>query len=548
MFRKTKKNDTFKPYIKIITIHTVSLFVLLYLTFSVISYAKGDFEIPFFPREQDGASDIEIPIPPVRTTENTAEETTQNLNSVEGVMNPENLLESANSVNMNTAAADDDFINAADFADDGDDFDDFNDFDENAAADIENENSDNINAGGTDNSVNAEDTGFETYNAAMRNAGFTVTDGIYEPYIENSGQEYEYKIVKITPQYTSIPSSQSIAFGDIRKSVIEPIMDYFIIRRGEREILCNASGRIIDPNFAQSGMELLKMRDSRGRTVFKKQGQYYAYNSNANNYESIDFDEEVTGNRGIPFMYPSYYGAPHGNLHTYRNENGLWGYMNAETGIPAVWAQNDWKMFNFNEIVLRDGSSHNFGIAYYSVWRRGNQLHFYNEDGLVVNANFDLYAPDTEIIDASHIGFFYFDHGLTRVIERKFIWRLGTPSIDAEREFLIDIYGREFYIPEDYTIRSYSNGMILLEKEGNFGFMNYLGEWKAQPVFTYAEPFFEGVAVIGYGGKKALIDTQGNLLTKLQYDYISNCTGGIIALYERGEGWTILNKVRRQIG
>jgi hypothetical protein len=90
--------------------------------------------------------------------------------------------------------------------------------------------------------------------------------------------------------------------------------------------------------------------------------------------------------------------------------------------------------------------------------------------------------------------------------------------------------------------------MILLEKNGRFGFMNHLGEWVAQPVYTYARPFSEGAGVLGMsGGRQMLIDRQGNIIAPMQYDYISNCTGGIIALFENGRGWTMLNKVRRQI-
>jgi hypothetical protein len=44
-----------------------------------------------------------------------------------------------------------------------------------------------------------------------------------------------------------------------------------------------------------------------------------------------------------------------------------------------------------------------------------------------------------------------------------------------------------------------------------------------------------------------LIDTQGNTIAKMQYDHIAGCTGGIVAMYERTAGWTILNKFRREI-
>jgi hypothetical protein len=189
--------------------------------------------------------------------------------------------------------------------------------------------------------------------------------------------------------------------------------------------------------------------------------------------------------------------------------------------------------FNFSE---------NIGVAYRDAVGSGKRIVFLDAYGYVLY-NGDFYAPDKAT--SNHLGFFYFDHGLTRVYRREFDWR-GWQI--AEKELLVDVTGKAFYIPEDYNIIAYSNGMILLEKNGYYGFMNYLGEWGAQPIYRYAQPFYEGVAVIGLeNGKKALIDTNGNLLVKFRYTTITNCTGGIVALYEKSEGWTILNKVRRQI-
>ena len=174
----------------------------------------------------------------------------------------------------------------------------------------------------------------------------------------------------------------------------------------------------------------------------------------------------------------------------------------------------------------------------------GNKFSFLDMNGNnFLSSSYNYFAPDKATRD--HLGFFYFDHGLTRVYDREYNRRTGEI---IEREFIVDRSGKPFYIPDEYTIKAYSNGMILLENNGYYGFMNYLGEWIANPIFTYAQPFYEGVAVIGLeNGKRALIDTQGNLIAKFKYDLITNCTGGIVTLFEKDHGWTILNKVRRQI-
>jgi hypothetical protein len=222
----------------------------------------------------------------------------------------------------------------------------------------------------------------------------------------------------------------------------------------------------------------------------------------------------------------------------------LWGYVTADTGRQTVGHRYN-RAFNFSEGI---------GITYQFVTGLGNRLFFYNQNGQQLLRNDQhFYAPDVNETTINHLGYFYFDHGLTRAYSRRVDHR--TFEI-ATRELILQhridsrgfSYFAEFYIPGDYSVRAYSNGMILLEKDGYFGFMNYLGEWVAQPIYAFAQPFFEGVAVIGLAnGKRALIDTQGKLLTRFRYDAITNCTGGIVALFERNEGWTVLNKVRRQI-
>ena len=209
------------------------------------------------------------------------------------------------------------------------------------------------------------------------------------------------------------------------------------------------------------------------------------------------------------------------------------GYYISGTLIPQIRTIYD-KTFNFSE---------NIGIAYRDEAGKGLQLFFLDETGWEIFNSDKYFAP--EEVTANHLGFFYYDHGLTRVIYRE-INRVNWTYVD--KEMIIDAYGRQFYVPEDYKIKAYSNGMLLLEKNGYYGYMNHLGEWVGNPIYRYAEPFYEGVAVIGLAnGKKALIDTKGNLVLKFKYDAITNCSGGTIAYFERGAGWTVLNKVKKLI-
>ena len=67
-----------------------------------------------------------------------------------------------------------------------------------------------------------------------------------------------------------------------------------------------------------------------------------------------------------------------------------------------------------------------------------------------------------------------------------------------------------------------------------------------QPVYSYAEPYFEGLAVIGLeSGEKAMIDTAGNTVIPFAYEHISNVSSGVIALYDSETGWQILHKMTK---
>lgn len=553
-----KNINNIKPFrlkfnIKIFISHLFGIAVLLAFTNLAISYSKGEFELPFYDRNKNTVVQIDTGSIP-RDRDNIAsseEKTTEDITSVAGIINP------------------DDFVAESESGE--------------TAVDIPND---------TDESADSA-AAFELFSDDMKHRGFSVTDGVYEIYDEvrtnaavnnyktevskilseidklSENEEdtenekaiaellltlpekpvlYEYKFVQIEPEI-EIPTTSQITTSYMPKSTIETSMDYFIVRTPENEILCTASGEIITRFFDSLELEILKMRDGEGRTVFKRtDGAYFIYDhdyylhnpteekQSGGGFVPIAFNELLTGSRGVPFMYPSYYGADGANNldRDYNPYNGKWGYKDSATGAVKFLGRIYNQTFNYSE---------NIGIAFQDSSGRGYKLFFLDENGYNYITDYNYYAPDAA--KKSHLGFFYFDHGLTRVYEREFDRRNGAIT---ERELIVNYYGTPFYIPEDYNIKAYSNGMILLEKNGYYGFMNYLGEWVANPIFTYAQPFYEGVAVVGLGnGKRAIIDIQGKFIAKFKYDIITNCTGGIIALYERNQGWTILNKVRRQI-
>ena len=93
---------------------------------------------------------------------------------------------------------------------------------------------------------------------------------------------------------------------------------------------------------------------------------------------------------------------------------------------------------------------------------------------------------------------------------------------------------------------SYSDGMILLEKDGLFGFMDYTGEWIAEPIYSYAEAFCEGLAVLKTkDGRYGMIDTAGNIVLPFAYSHVSSCSDGLVVCYSETNGWEIMRKMTK---
>ncbi len=158
------------------------------------------------------------------------------------------------------------------------------------------------------------------------------------------------------------------------------------------------------------------------------------------------------------------------------------------------------------------------------------------------------YYTEPVIPDISAIGSYYFDNGLLRVRE---IW---VPDYYEgfyvkDRDVLIDYRGREYALPSGYTISAYSEGVIILEANGLYGcYSTLLERWIADPVFTYAGPFIEGLCVLGLSdGTRGVIDRDGIVVIPFSdgYTEITQASSGVIACYSADAGWRLFAKVTK---
>lgn len=136
------------------------------------------------------------------------------------------------------------------------------------------------------------------------------------------------------------------------------------------------------------------------------------------------------------------------------------------------------------------------------------------------------------------IGSFYLDRGYVMV---RYIKR-GTKSANVivTENRLVAKNGRYFDIPSGYSLCGYSDGALLLEKNGSYGFMDLDGGWIAPAVYSSATPFVSGLSVVSNSdGKYGLINTGGEYVLPMYFDYISTPSSGIVAAYSEARGWEI---------
>ncbi|MCQ2428422.1 MAG: WG repeat-containing protein [Clostridia bacterium] len=147
--------------------------------------------------------------------------------------------------------------------------------------------------------------------------------------------------------------------------------------------------------------------------------------------------------------------------------------------------------------------------------------------------------------DVSMLGHFYFDEGLIRIrhVEQQ---SHNTCYYITDEDILVDIWGKAYEIPTGFNLVSYSEGILILERNGLYGCYHKDGYWIAQPIYSSAEPFIEGLCVLGLSdGTKGMIDKSGNIVLPFAYEHITNASSGVIACYSADTGWRTLAKMKK---
>ncbi len=223
----------------------------------------------------------------------------------------------------------------------------------------------------------------------------------------------------------------------------------------------------------------------------------------------------------------------------YKNEDGdvvisprfTYAFPFGENGMAAVTMYNDILETSALAFINRSGKV--------VIDVAGKALYGFTTFGTTAYDGYHLALSE----DESDLGSYFFDHGYVRV-RRKTVLRYNVSSAYSDEDILIDEEGNHFPIPSGYVLKGYSDGVLLLEKDGKYGYMDIHGAWILQPIYPYASAFYGGLAVVKMGEKYGMIDKTGQMAIPFDYTHLSHSSFGTILAYSSEAGWEMLTVMK----
>lgn len=283
-------------------------------------------------------------------------------------------------------------------------------------------------------------------------------------------------------------------------------------------------------------------RDYSNRPVFKDaDGNLFAFDG-----KSFLATDKGNLRSELFYDYPAYPLGEYKSVYEahYNPQTGYYEFINYKTGQKVI---NDQYLLAFNfgaEGYAVIGSEYNNVLKVINRQKRvmfnaGSNYVFYRDPntGKKQYVRDYFYLPDTFGIES--IGCAGFDNGYLR-IRIKTLSKMSDAmnAVVKDEYYLVNLSGEKFSIPEGYTLEGYSDGVLLLSKDGLYGYYSIEGKWIAQPIYSYARPFVQGLAVVGSkDGTVGMIDTTGNIVLPFVYTSIEDVSSGLIVTYCEGVGY-----------
>lgn len=417
----------------------------------------------------------------------------------------------------------------------------------------------------------------------LRKKGWAPTDETYDPSSQKlSKMELPSKIARnrmltyrtrssVTSVWNDSAEKLQNTTEEIDRPVLELYMGMLFYDDGTNVALLDDSGQIVMVNF--DGISFAYERDAYDRPLFLYNGVYYYVSDDYRlTYSSFNpaFGSPVRADTPVGWNYPTHglyryyvektveYISNYKYVYRKRMQFGedaeetyaeekvkLYGFLDA-SGEVVIEAQYYYAS-NFDENGLAVVADRDRVVRFIDT--RGKEV--INPYGTITrsadrnnrSAIEGYYLPDSDGV--SSVGYYFFDHGLTRVrrVARDYF---DISAIVEDEELLMTADGKLFDMPAGYALTAYSDGVLILERDGRYGCLDYTGRWIAQPVYTAASAFSEGLcALCDADGHYGMIDAQGNTVVPFAYDYISSASGGRICAYQKSSGWEVFEKLAK---
>lgn len=360
---------------------------------------------------------------------------------------------------------------------------------------------------------------------------------------------------------------------------LEAYMGYIFADNGQSVYIYDAYGRHIgyfDPGtyaFAYKrdrlGNPLFVNRYPQHITVSTEDGEqsadfhsfsYYYLGKDGGIYESGYNDP--TDTRGLRGDYPAYYGvfdSDFGRECTYSRVVQKTVKGTLESFIRTRWTVT-WMDEPINDTVYYAAFPYSEGYAcvadeegtVFFIDTYGRQTfetkREYYDDSSSSTGRYVIERLLLPFDETTALGCYYFDHGLVmarrQVADKYQMEDWDVDWINSDEYVILRTDGSDFPIPQGYSVKNYSDGVILLEKGGTFGYMDYTGAWLGVPEYEDAMPFMEGLAPCKKNGRWGVIDTNGNTVIPFMYDYIQSPSSGIIICHSEN-GWNTYMKMAK---
>ncbi len=364
-----------------------------------------------------------------------------------------------------------------------------------------------------------------------------------------------FSVGKVTVQSpvkykSSTNESILVKYVDTEKDVLalESYMGHIIVNApdenpklydGNMNFLCEMEG--ITPAYA---------RTYDGSPVYKTaKGKYCILSKNEDGVYSFAEISEQKVVYGLEYDYPAYFYKTPAGVSLYANylsSKKVYVYRDAADEKQEISTQYT-RIYNFGPTGLalaqpKNGTVRIIDYKGKNVHTAASGIFKYYPEGegtgysILVSRKYVL----PYINDISSIGSGSVDaNGWMRIRIQLIGQAAGIYSkVMADYETLVNQKGEFFSIPDGYTLEGYSDGVLLLSKGGLYGYYTIEGKWIANPIYTYASPFIQGLAVVGYeNGTRGMIDTEGNIVLPFAYRHISNVSSGLILAYTETGEW-----------